>query len=76
MGTDLGIVKLHIVCSVKQKQALTACAFLLNYFLLNRALEGALFWCNIKISCLLLSLQIVFEALHLLCAQTESVVGH
>ena len=47
---------------------------MLNDFLLKRASEGAPFWRDIKISCPLLSLRIVFEALHLLPAQFKA--GH
>ena len=57
-----------------ETKVLTACAFLLNDFLLKRASEGAPFWCDIKISCPLLSLGIVFETLNLLHAQFTA--GH
>ena len=76
MGTDLGVVKLHIVRSVKRKTSANCLRIPAKLFLTYRASEGALFWYNIEISCLLLSLQIVFEAFHLLCAQNEPTVGH
>ena len=70
-------VKLMVrVLVASETEVLTACAFLLNDILLKRASKGAPFWCDISISCPLLSLRIVFEALHLLHAQNESTAGH
>ena len=78
-GADTGIATgtesytLSVVSS--KKGVLTVCAFLLNDFLLKRAPEGAPFWCDITISCLLLLLQIVFEVCHLR-AQNKSTAGY
>ena len=58
------------------KEVLTACAFLLTDFILKQASKGATFLCDIKISCPLLLLRIIFEALHLLRAQNDSTAGH
>ena len=56
-GVATGVVKIRTVNSVKRKRSANCLCFpAKGNFLLKRASEGAPFWCDIKISCLLLSL--------------------
>ena len=53
-GVPTGVVKYVRSVVSNEKEVLTACTFLLNDFLLKWALEGVPFWCDIKVTCLLL----------------------
>ena len=67
MGVDTGVVMIRTVCSVRHKRSVNCWhipAKMISY--LKRALEGAILWCDIKIS----------SVLHLLRTQNASTVGH
>ena len=70
-------IHIHTIYSGKRKRSANCLCFLAKgNFLLQGATEGAPYWCDIKISCLLLPLRIVFESLHLYPVQNESTDGH